>query len=112
MLYSDWLTPNTLKRTTVRGMGRIMRALIVEDEEELARFLARLLSKMGVISDITRTRAEAVEFAEGASYDIVVLDRRLPDGDGLRAIPDLRRYGADMPILMLTALDDVDSRIE
>ncbi|TNC47297.1 response regulator transcription factor [Rubellimicrobium rubrum] len=89
-----------------------MRALIVEDEEELARFLARLLAKMGVISDIAQTRGEATELAELASYDIVVLDRRLPDGDGLRAIPDLRRHGADMPILMLTALDDIESRIE
>lgn len=89
-----------------------MRALIVEDEEEIAQFLERLLLRIGIVSDRATTGGGAVALAEQASYDIVLLDRRLPDGDGLRAIPDLRRHGADLPILMLTALDDVDRRIE
>ncbi len=89
-----------------------MRALVVEDEEELARFIKRLLLGIGLPSDVARTREEAVELAASGSYDVVVLDRRLPDGDGLRTIPDLRRHGPDVPILMLTALDGVESRIE
>ncbi len=89
-----------------------MRALVVEDEDELARSIKRLLLGIGLPSDIARTCKEACELAASASYDVVVLDRRLPDGDGLRSILDLRRRGPDVPVLMLTALDDVESRIE
>ncbi len=89
-----------------------MRALVVEDEDDLAQSLMRLLLKIGILSDIARTCGEAIELVKAASYDIILLDRRLPDGEGLAAIPSLRQYGPDVPILMLTALDGVDSRIE
>ena len=89
-----------------------MRALVVEDEVELAQFLERLLLKIGIVSDTAMTGGEAVDLARSAAYDIVILDRRLPDGDGLGAIAQLRQQTPDLPILMLTALDDVVSRIE
>ncbi|CAA9434857.1 MAG: hypothetical protein AVDCRST_MAG15-3257 [uncultured Rubellimicrobium sp.] len=89
-----------------------MRALVVEDEVELAQFLERLLLKIGIVSDTAMTGGEAVDLARSAAYNIAILDRRLPDGDGLGAIAQLRQQTPDLPILMLTALDDVVSRIE
>jgi DNA-binding response OmpR family regulator len=89
-----------------------MRALVVEDEVDLAQFLERLLLKIGIVSDTAMTGGEAVDLARSAAYDIAILDRRLPDGDGLGAIVQLRQQTPDLPILMLTALDDVVSRIE
>jgi DNA-binding response OmpR family regulator len=86
--------------------------LIVEDEEELAQLLARSLLAIGLPADIAGSCLDASDLSAVAAYDLVVLDRRLPDGDGLSLIPLLRGRRPDLPVLALTALDDVGSRIE
>lgn len=87
-----------------------MRALVVEDEEDLTQALAR--ARIRLVLDVASTGGEAVELARLATYDVVALDRRLSDGDGLGVIPRLRGLRADVRVLALTALDGVEGHIE
>ncbi len=68
-----------------------MRILLVEDEPELGSTLASRLANEGFIVDHFATLGSAVEAVLGAEYRAVLLDRRLPDGDGLSLLPILRR---------------------
>ncbi|HVR40553.1 MAG TPA: response regulator transcription factor [Thermoanaerobaculia bacterium] len=88
-----------------------MRALIVEDDERLRSIVARTASRAGVAADQAETIAEADELMHLHEYDIVVLDRRLPDGDGLDVCRRARERGFANSILILTALDDPQSTI-
>jgi DNA-binding response OmpR family regulator len=89
-----------------------MRLLLIEDEKELAEALAAALSKQGIVTDHTMRLEDAMELARQNSYDVILLDRRLPDGEGLTFIPKLRRAGADTPIIVLTARNAPMERIE
>ncbi|WP_113156439.1 response regulator transcription factor [Nitratireductor sp. OM-1] len=89
-----------------------MRLLLVEDESELAKAMTAALSKYGIVTDHTALLADAVEMVHANSYDGILLDRRLPDGEGLSIIPSLRRSGTDIPIIVLTARNAPMERIE
>ncbi|SDM32500.1 response regulator transcription factor [Ensifer sp. YR511] len=88
-----------------------MRVLLVEDEKEFAGALKAALSHHRMIADHARDLAEAALILNDAVYDVVVLDRKLPDGDGLSLIPVIRARGNTVPVLMLTALDDLADRV-
>lgn len=88
-----------------------MRVLLVEDERELAVALKVALSHHRMVVDHARDLCEAEFILTDAVYDVIVLDRKLPDGDGLSLIPTIRARGNTAPVLMLTALDDVADRI-
>jgi DNA-binding response OmpR family regulator len=89
-----------------------MRILLIEDEKELADALSTALSKQGIVIDHTMLLGDALELSRQHSYDAILLDRRLPDGEGLSFIPKLRAAGADTPIIVLTAHNDPKERIE
>ncbi len=78
------------------------RILVVEDEESIAQPFAEALRRAGFEPLVTGTAAGARELATTASPDLVMLDLRLPDGDGRDVCRDLRRH-SDVPIVMLTA---------
>ncbi|MCK3778197.1 response regulator transcription factor [Ensifer sesbaniae] len=88
-----------------------MRILLLEDEPEMASALKAALERRQVIVDHVSTLADAEAVAELWPYDVVVLDRRLPDGEGLDLIPKLRSLGVAAPILMLTALGSINDRV-
>lgn len=88
-----------------------MRILLVEDEPELGAALAARLSNDGFIVDHFANLGSAVEAALGTEYRAVLLDRRLPDGDGLSLLPILRTRASPPPVIVLSALDDVPDRI-
>ncbi|WP_429819468.1 response regulator transcription factor [Ensifer sp. B1-9] len=88
-----------------------MRILLLEDEPEMASALKAALERRQVIVDHVSTMADAEAVAELWPYDVVVLDRRLPDGEGLNLIPKLRNLGVAAPILMLTALGSINDRV-
>jgi DNA-binding response OmpR family regulator len=71
-----------------------MRLLLVEDEKELADALMAALSKQGIVIDHAMLLADAGELIRQNTYDVILLDRRLPDGEGLTFIPTLRRVRA------------------
>jgi DNA-binding response OmpR family regulator len=88
-----------------------MRILLVEDHDELAHQVRRRMKQSGFAVDRVGALREAVEALRSYSYAVVVLDRRLPDGDGVSIIPEIRRRQPGGRVLMLTALDAVDERI-
>lgn len=88
-----------------------MRLLLIEDERELAAALSAALSKHGIVTDHTMYLADAHELVLQNDYDAILLDRRLPDGEGLTFIPVLRRAGNDTPIIVLTARNEPMERV-
>lgn len=89
-----------------------MRLLLVEDELELARMVTATIVRQGMVIDHVTTIAMAHEAVANASYDAIILDRMLPDGDSLSALPQLRRQCQGTPVIVLSALNSVEQRIE
>jgi DNA-binding response OmpR family regulator len=89
-----------------------MRILLVEDERSLARLIAKGLREHGHAVDVVGDGVAAVRQAAITSYDIVVLDIMLPERSGLDVCRALRAKGDSVPVLMLTARDAVDDRID
>lgn len=88
-----------------------MRALLVEDEPDLANALARTLEDDGWVVDLAHDGEAALDLARTGPYDIIVLDLMLPRVDGWQVLDTLRRGGSKVPILLLTARDAVDDRV-
>lgn len=82
-----------------------MRLLVVEDEIELAGLLAGQLRDAGFYCDCVGSIKQAKDALRAGDYDLLLLDRRLPDGDGLSQIPSFRAIGPKLRIVMLTARD-------
>jgi two-component system OmpR family response regulator len=79
------------------------KVLIVEDEPDLARLVQVNLKDIGCTGEIAHNCAQAKAFFDQGEYQLVVLDRMLPDGDGLALCRQFRQNNATLPILMLTA---------
>jgi two-component system OmpR family response regulator len=89
-----------------------MKVLLVEDNERVARFVMKGLSEAGHTVDHADNGRDGMFLAAGESYDVIIMDRMLPGGiDGLGIITALRTTGNNVPILILSALSDVDERI-
>jgi DNA-binding response OmpR family regulator len=89
------------------------KILIVEDERKISDFLKKGLSEKGYDVDATLDSDEALEKAQAEAYDIILLDLLLPGTyDGLELCRQLRRRGVGSKILMLTARDTVENKIE
>lgn len=88
-----------------------MRILFVEDEPRLAAATASRLTSEGFVVDHLATLGDAIEAVMTTPYRLVLLDRRLPDGDGLSLLPVLRTRNAPPPVIVLTALDDIPDRV-
>ncbi|MBB3310074.1 two-component system OmpR family response regulator [Rhizobium sp. BK196] len=89
-----------------------MRVLLAEDEPEMAAVLVAALRCNNIITDHVSTIEAAEEAVRLNSYDALLLDRSLPDGDGLELIADARRIQPAVPVIMLTARGDLKDRIE
>jgi DNA-binding response OmpR family regulator len=88
-----------------------MRILLVEDEAEMACALASALKRYDMVVDHARTLAEAEEAISADVHAAILLDRQLPDGDGLALIPKLRARADGVPIIVLTARGELADRI-
>ncbi|MBX5166782.1 MULTISPECIES: response regulator transcription factor [unclassified Rhizobium] len=88
-----------------------MRVLIVEDEAEFADTLRVALERERFVVDQADCILMARESAMSGSYDLVLLDRTLPDGDGLSLVPILRETHPGLPIIVLSARGEVVDRI-
>jgi two-component system, OmpR family, response regulator len=89
-----------------------MRILLVEDARRLREIIARRMREEGYAVDGVTTGREAVQHAAVTAYDAIILDLRLPDQSGFDVCTALRRRGCMIPILMLTARDGVEDRVE
>jgi DNA-binding response OmpR family regulator len=89
-----------------------MRILLVEDEPSASRFIAKGLREARHAVDIASDGIGAAEQCQQNDYDAVILDVMLPGKDGLTVCRELRAARSDVPVLMLTARDAVEARVE
>ena len=89
-----------------------MHLLLIEDDAEAARFLAKGLRESGYVVDIAADGREGLFRATEGLYDLIIADRQLPHFDGLSIVAMLRKNGRRTPVLILSALGSVDDRID
>ena len=88
-----------------------MRVLVVEDEPKMAALIRRVLVAERHVVDLAPDGVSGIALTDTGPYDVIVLDRMLPDIDGLTVVRLLRAKGVATPVLMLTALGSVDDRV-
>ena len=88
-----------------------MRILVVEDEKRLNRIISEALEDEGYSVDSCFNGLDALDYAAGADYDVIILDIMMPKIDGLEVVRRLRSGGNSTPVLFLTARDSVADRV-
>jgi two-component system OmpR family response regulator len=88
-----------------------MRILIIEDDRETATYLTKALREAGHVADHAADGESGADMAAEGGYDVIVADRMLPKRDGLSIVADLRKEGDQTPVLILSALGQVDDRV-
>ena len=88
-----------------------MRILVVEDEKRLNRIISEALEDEGYSVDSCFNGQDALDYAAGADYDVIILDIMMPKMDGLEVVRRLRAGGNSTPVLFLTARDSVADRV-
>jgi two-component system OmpR family response regulator len=96
----------------LEGQTVFMRALIVEDEVKMAGLIRRGLQADGIAADVAIKGEDALWMAGSTPYDVIVLDVMLPGIDGFETCRRLRGDGVWSPVLMLTARDSVEDRVQ
>ena len=89
----------------------VVRVLVVEDEPKMAELIRRVLTAERHVVDVAPDGVSAIALAERGPHDVIVLDRGLPDVDGITVLRLLRSKGVATPVLVLTALGSVDDRV-
>jgi two-component system copper resistance phosphate regulon response regulator CusR len=89
-----------------------MRVLLAEDDRQLRTAIARGLREAAFAVDQVGTGTQALNLALENEYDLIILDILLPGKDGISICREVRKKGGQVPILMLTALDSIEQRIE
>jgi two-component system OmpR family response regulator len=95
-----------------RDGRRLMRILVVEDDAETARFIAKGLQEAGHVADVVTDGRQGLVRAVGEDYDAAIVDRMLPGLDGLSVVETLRGTGKDLPVLFLSAMGSVEDRVQ
>ncbi|GLT09269.1 response regulator transcription factor [Sulfitobacter sp. PR48] len=89
-----------------------MKLLVIEDDATTGRYIAKGLREEGHVVDLVADGREGLIAATAGGHDVLILDRMLPQVDGLTLLKTLRGAGSKVPVLLLTAMGDVDDRIE
>jgi two-component system, OmpR family, response regulator len=89
-----------------------MRVLVIEDDRETAQFLVKSLKESGHAADTANDGEAGLDLAQAGQHDVLIVDRMLPKLDGLTVIKTLRAEGVRTPVLVLSALGDVDDRVK
>lgn len=89
-----------------------MKVLVVEDDRTVGQFVQRGLEEQRIQTDLIDDGGSALEQASQASYDVIVLDLRLPTLSGIEVLRTLRDRGVATPVLVLTAQDAVESKVQ
>ena len=88
-----------------------MKILVIEDDREAADYLQKALSEAGHTAHLAADGETGFAIADSSDYDVLVVDRMLPRRDGLSVIAELRSHGNKTPVLILSALGEVDDRV-
>lgn len=89
-----------------------MRLLLIEDNMRLAKFVQKGIAQRGLESDAAHTAKDGLAAFRELEYDLVILDLGLPDKDGLELLKEIRGVNKNVPIIILTARDALESRLE
>jgi two-component system, OmpR family, response regulator len=89
-----------------------MRVLLVEDDQQVVAFLLKALREVGMVADHAADGREGLFLAASEGYDVLIIDRMLPKLEGLAIVRTLRASGNTTPVLILSALGEVDDRVE
>jgi two-component system copper resistance phosphate regulon response regulator CusR len=89
-----------------------VKMLIVEDEPKTGEYLRQGLNEAGFVADLAANGSDGLHLALHGEYDLVILDVMLPELDGWQVLASLRRRGLEMPVLFLTARDQVEDRVK
>src|SRR5262249_10163040 len=90
---------------------KAMRLLVVEDDREAAAYLRKALREAGHVCEVAHDGEEGLALALDGEFDVFVIDRMLPKRDGLSLVAGLRKRGVRIPVLILSALGQVDDRV-
>ncbi len=96
----------------IRPKHVTMKLLIVEDEPKTGDYLKQGLTEAGFVTDLARDGWEGLELAKAGHYDLMILDVMLPGLNGWQVLEGVRRSGIEMPVLFLTARDQVEDRVK
>ena len=88
-----------------------MKILVVEDDREAARWLGKGLSEEGHVIDLASNGDDGLSMGLEQSHDVIIMDRMLPGMDGLEVVKHLRSEGIRTPVLILSALGEVDDKV-
>lgn len=88
-----------------------MKVLVAEDQADLSRLLKIAIEHEGFTVDIANNGQEAVDLAAQNAYDVMILDIMMPVKDGITALKEIRQAGDDTYIIMLTAMTEIDDRV-
>lgn len=89
-----------------------MKILIIEDDKDLSSLVSMALKEAGYETDVCHTGSDGLFFARNQAYDAIVLDRMLPELDGITVLEALRRCRVQTPVILATALDGLHDRID
>ncbi|WP_097015438.1 response regulator transcription factor [Anaerocolumna aminovalerica] len=89
-----------------------MRILVIEDDKELCSILEYQMKKSGMEADFCHDGEEALLYGTKQTYDVIMLDRMLPGMEGISVLEKLRRNKVSTPVIMVTAMDQIENRIE
>ena len=92
--------------------NNIMRILIIEDDAEAAKYLVKAFAESGHVADHAANGLDGYAMAQEGQYQVLIVDRMLPKMDGLTLIGALREQGIQTPVLILSALGQVDDRVK
>ena len=99
-------------RSSVSAYDGTMRILIVEDDVRTSAYLEKGLRECGHVVDLAANGDDGLHLALSGDYDVIVLDRMLPNRDGLSLLKMLRADANETPVLLLSALAEVDDRVD
>jgi two-component system OmpR family response regulator len=103
---------NSLHSTESRKSPAAMRLLIIEDDADAADYLVKAFREVGHVADHAADGEEGLALGLEGSYDVLIVDRMLPKRDGLSVIGALRAKQIETPVLILSALGQVDDRVK
>ncbi len=106
------MTVNNRNPESANPDPQAMRILVIEDDREAASWLVKGLHESGHIADHSIDGEEGLAMAREGLHDVLIVDRMLPKLDGLEIVRTLRQEGIKTPVLILSALGDVDERVK
>lgn len=108
--YVDFQWRLSLNKGTERETT--MKILIIEDDQDVVKNLVRGLAENGIASEAAHDGETGLQMALNGRYDVLIIDRMLPELDGLSIVKKLRRNKISTPVLILTALGEIDDTVE